>query len=124
MNELPTNKPPLPKLYEPKTFVNYEDLALELGLSTDTHKFIEQYERTLNSFQQENIDTNPNNSVKLLSEQIAVCYNNIGSVYLSQGDYKKSEEYYNKALEIYNEKRRIKTDLNVATVFHNLGWMF
>ncbi len=124
MNELLTNKPPLPKLYEPKVFVNYEDLALELGISTDTHKFIEQYERTLNGFHQENIDTNKNNHDKPLAEQRAVCYNNIGSVYLSQGDYKKSEEYYNKALEIYNENRRIKTDLNVATVYHNLGWMF
>jgi len=121
MNETFNQKPPPQRLYEPRTFVNYEELALELGLSSDTQKFIEQYERTLDQFQKENIDTS---NGKNYHEQEAVCYNNIASVYLSQGNYRMSEEMYNKALTTYNDKRRKKNDLNVATIHHNLGWMY
>jgi len=105
------------QLYEPKTIVIYEEYERQLELSSDTKKFIQQYERTLLKLQEESIKPCINHDK---SEQIAVCYNGLASVYSYQGNFKLSEEFYTKALDVYPEK----CDLNAATIYHNLGWMY
>ncbi|MBQ3244583.1 MAG: DUF2225 domain-containing protein, partial [Bacteroidaceae bacterium] len=54
---------------------------------------------------------------------VATIYNNIGSVYSSQGNYSQALEYYNKALEIrlvvFGEQHS-----NVATCYNNIGGVY
>jgi len=105
------------QLYEPSAFVNYEEFIPRFEASPDTKRFIEQYEKTLSRLQEGSTKAETKNTN---FEEIAVCYHNIASAYLYQGNSKMSGKFYNKALEVYNEK----CDLNAATIYHNLGWMY
>ena len=54
---------------------------------------------------------------------VATSYNNIGSVYSSQGDYAQALENHNKALEIYLSVFGDKHP-NVATSYNNIGCVY
>ena len=55
--------------------------------------------------------------------EVATCYNNIGSIYSSQGDYAKALEYYKNALSIllsvFDENHP-----EVATCYNNIGFIY
>jgi len=105
------------QFYEPSTFVNYEEFIPHFEAFTDTKRFLEQYERTLTKLHEIGMNSNNENDN---SEQRAICYQNIASIYLHQGNSKMSEKFYNKTLETYHGE----CDLNVATIRHNLGLMY
>ena len=102
------------KIFEPTSFLNYEEMSFEFGKFMDNQIFLDKYQTTLHELLQE---------FHGKSEQIAICYNNIASVYLFRGEYVNASEAYKKALSRYNGSKRQKEDLNVATINHNLGWM-
>ena len=54
---------------------------------------------------------------------VAMSYNNIGSVYSDQGDYSKAMEYYQKALEIYKKLVGLNHP-EVATSYSNIGSVY
>ena len=56
-------------------------------------------------------------------ENIAASYNDIGVVYLDQGDYPKALDYHFKALEIF-EKALGKDHPNTASSYNNIGGVF
>ena len=57
------------------------------------------------------------------SDWTARLYNNIGSIYSSQGDYEKALEYYNRALEI-DEKVFGTEHPDVAQLYNNIGLIY
>ena len=57
------------------------------------------------------------------SIDIAISYNNIGSVYSDKGDYDKALEYYNKALTIWKSKLG-EEHTDVARSYNNIGLVY
>ena len=57
------------------------------------------------------------------SDWTATLYNNIGSIYNSQGDYEKALEYYNRALAIL-EKVFGTEHPDAATSYNNIGFIY
>ena len=52
---------------------------------------------------------------------ISSCYNNIGNVYKSQGDYPKALEYYHKSLKIDEE---LGDKSGISTSYINFGMIY
>ena len=59
-------------------------------------------------------------SEEYIDEDVAICYNNLGSVHRDLGDLEQAKEYYERALTIYLKK--LDPDhLDVAMCYNNLG---
>ena len=64
------------------------------------------------------------NEAKGKNANLATSYNNIGSVYDGQGEYKKALEYYLKSLDIYKSVYGEDNHPSVATSYNNIGLVY
>ena len=56
-------------------------------------------------------------------ENVAACYNNIGSIYSKQGDYESATQCYQKALTILKAILG-ENDTKIATLYNNIGRLY